>query len=82
MTKQTKISSTIDYSKNGKHYGYLSIPHSTNKSGWGSIHMPIISIRNGKGPVAVFTGGNHGDEYEGQVAIRKLASKLNPSDVQ
>ena len=67
MTKKSKISETIDYSKDGKHFGYLSIPHSTNDSGWGSLQMPIISIRNGEGPVAVFTGGNHGDEYEGPI---------------
>ena len=81
MTKQTKISSTIDYSKNGKHYGYLSIPHSTNKSGWGSIHMPIISIRNGKGPVAVFTGGNHGDEYEGPISLMKIARSIDHNNI-
>jgi N-alpha-acetyl-L-2,4-diaminobutyrate deacetylase len=81
MTKQTKISSTIDYSKDGKHFGYLSIPHSTNDSGWGSLQMPIISIRNGKGPLAVFTGGNHGDEYEGPISLMKIARSLDNNNI-
>ena len=81
MTNQTKISSTIDYSKDGKHFGYLSIPHSTNDSGWGSLQMPIISIRNGKGPVAVFTGGNHGDEYEGPISLMNIARSLEANSI-
>ena len=81
MTKQTKISSTIDYSNDGKNFGYLSIPHSTNDSGWGSLQMPIISIRNGKGPVAVFTGGNHGDEYEGPISLMNIARSLETKKI-
>ena len=81
MTNQTKISSTIDYSKDGKHFGYLSIPHSTNDSGWGSLQMPIISIRNGKGPVAVFTGGNHGGEYEGPISLMNIARSLEANSI-
>ena len=81
MTNQTKISSTIDYSKDGKYFGYLSIPHSTNDSGWGSLQMPIISIRNGKGPVAVFTGGNHGDEYEGPISLMNIARSLEANSI-
>jgi len=81
MTKQTKITSTIDYSKNGKHFGYLSIPHSRNDSGWGAIQMPVISIRNGKGSVAVFTGGNHGDEYEGPISLMNIARSLEANNI-
>ena len=81
MTNQTKITSTIDYSQDGKHFGYLSIPHSTNDSGWGSLQMPIISIRNGKGPVAVFTGGNHGDEYEGSISLMNIARSLEANSI-
>tara|TARA_B100001765_G_scaffold102525_1_gene63399 strand:+ start:739 stop:1749 length:1011 start_codon:yes stop_codon:yes gene_type:complete len=81
MTKKSKISETIDYSKDGKHFGYLSIPHSTNDSGWGSLQMPIISIRNGEGPVAVFTGGNHGDEYEGPIGLMKIARSLDNNNI-
>ena len=81
MNKKTKITSTVDFSKNGKYFGYLIIPHSTNDSGWGSLHMPIISIRNGNGSVAVFTGGNHGDEYEGTIGLMNIARSLDENSI-
>jgi N2-acetyl-L-2,4-diaminobutanoate deacetylase len=35
--------------------------------------IPICVIRNGKGPAALLTGGNHGYEYEGPLALYELA---------
>lgn len=78
---ESKVSSTVDFDANGKHFGHLSIPHSRNESGWGAVHLPVISIRNGNGPVLVFTGGNHGDEYEGPIALMKLVRALDPAEV-
>ncbi|TGV17774.1 succinylglutamate desuccinylase/aspartoacylase family protein, partial [Mesorhizobium sp. M4B.F.Ca.ET.143.01.1.1] len=43
--------------------------------------IPICVIRNGKGPAALLTGGNHGDEYEGPLALYELARTLDPSQV-
>jgi N-alpha-acetyl-L-2,4-diaminobutyrate deacetylase len=78
---EPKVSSTVDFDSNGKHFGHLSIPHSRNESGWGAVHLPIVSIRNGNGPVLVFTGGNHGDEYEGPIALMKLVRALDPAAI-
>jgi predicted deacylase len=39
-------------------------------------------IKNGRGPTALLCGGNHGDEYEGQVTLMKLAGELQPDQVQ
>ncbi len=78
---EPKVSSTLDFSAQGKHHGYLSIPHSRNDSGWGAVHLPIVSIRNGEGPTMVLTGGNHGDEYEGPIALMKLARTLNAGGI-
>ncbi len=80
--EKSRISPSVDYDKAGKQYGYLSIPHSHDDSAWGSLRMPIVVISNGNGPTVLFTGGNHGDEYEGPIAIMKLARELNPGDVQ
>ena len=33
------------------------------------------------GPVALVTGGNHGDEYEGQLIARRLFARLEPADL-
>jgi N-alpha-acetyl-L-2,4-diaminobutyrate deacetylase len=38
-------------------------------------------VRNGKGSTALLTGGNHGDEYEGPLALYELARTLDPKNV-
>jgi N-alpha-acetyl-L-2,4-diaminobutyrate deacetylase len=43
--------------------------------------IPITVIKRGAGPTALLTGGNHGDEYEGPVALSKLAQQLNADEV-
>jgi predicted deacylase len=78
----TSITTSIDYERNGKQISYLGVPISTDESAYGTITLPITVIKNGSGPTILISGGIHGDEYEGQVAIRNLAHKLNPSDVQ
>ncbi len=73
-----RIVATVDYQRPGKQSGRLIIPHSTDRSGWGSLLMPICVIGNADGPTVLFTGGNHGDEYEGPLALLKLARELQP----
>ena len=46
-----------------------------------SSPSPIVVIRNGRGPTTFFMSGNHGDEYEGQVALCNLAKSLKPADI-
>jgi len=43
--------------------------------------IPITVIANGNGPTALLTGANHGDEYEGPIALQDLAATLDPSEV-
>jgi N-alpha-acetyl-L-2,4-diaminobutyrate deacetylase len=43
--------------------------------------IPIAVIRNGNGPTALLSGGNHGDEYEGPLALFELARTLDPAHV-
>ncbi len=44
--------------------------------------LPITVVRNGAGPTALLTGGNHGDEYEGITALIKLAGRLRSEDIK
>ena len=60
----------LTFDQDGKFISLLKIPNSTNTSGWGSLLLPVIVVRNGNGPTVLFTGGNHGDEYEGPIALR------------
>ena len=43
--------------------------------------MPIVSIRNGNHPSSLVMAGNHGDEYEGQVTLSRLARSLEADDI-
>jgi N2-acetyl-L-2,4-diaminobutanoate deacetylase len=66
----------------GKRAGYLNLPWSRNDSAWGAIRIPIHVIRGGEGPTVLFIGANHGDEYEGPIALSKLARRLEPARVR
>lgn len=43
--------------------------------------IPITVIKNGDGPTALLTGGNHGDEFEGPIALWDMARQLEPAEV-
>lgn len=75
------ITATVDFDHNGMQHGFLRLPYSRDDSAWGSVMIPIAVIRNGKGPTALLTGANHGDEYEGPIALFDLARTLKPEDV-
>lgn len=75
------IKPTIPFDEDGVHHGFLRLPYSRDDSAWGCIMIPICVIRNGEGPTALLTGGNHGDEYEGPIALQNLAATLKPNDI-
>ena len=71
----------IDFEQPGKQQGYLRIPYSHNLGGWANVMVPITTVARGSGPTALILGGNHGDEYQGQIAAMKLARELQPEMV-
>ena len=75
------IAPTIPLEEDGVHHGFLRLPYSRNDSAWGSVMIPLTVIANGDGPTALLTGANHGDEYEGPIALQHLAATLRPEDV-
>jgi len=81
QSKRNPITPTIPFDQDGAHHGFLRLPYSRDDSAWGSVMIPISVIRNGDGPTALFTGGNHGDEYEGPVALQNLAATLDPARI-
>jgi predicted deacylase len=81
-TNVSRIAAEVDYSREGKQYGFLRLPFSTHESAYGWIPIPVVSIRNGTGPRVLLIGGNHGDEYEGQIALTKLARTLDPAQIR
>ncbi|KQX58162.1 MULTISPECIES: N(2)-acetyl-L-2,4-diaminobutanoate deacetylase DoeB [unclassified Ensifer] len=79
--RPSPISSTVDFSAEGVQHGFLRLPHSRDDSAWGSVMIPVTVVKNGEGPTALLTGGNHGDEYEGPIALFDLARTLKADDV-
>ncbi|MFU0504358.1 N(2)-acetyl-L-2,4-diaminobutanoate deacetylase DoeB [Pseudaminobacter sp. NGMCC 1.201702] len=79
--RPSPIVSTVDFDRDGVQHGFLRLPYSRDDSAWGSVMIPICVIRNGSGPTALLTGGNHGDEYEGPLALYELARTLDPRSV-
>ena len=78
----SRISTDIDFTKDGKHQSYLWVPVSTNSSAYGTVPIPITVVKRGQGPTVLITGGVHGDEYEGPIALLKLARRLTPGTVR
>ncbi len=76
------ISATIDFDRDGVQHGFLQVPYSRNDSAWGSIMIPITVVKNGDGPCALFTGANHGEEYEGPIALNDLANRLQADEIK
>jgi N2-acetyl-L-2,4-diaminobutanoate deacetylase len=79
---ENPIAASVPYDRDGVHHGFLRLPCSRDDSAWGSVMIPISVIRNGEGPTALLTGANHGDEYEGPVALQALTSELDPKAIR
>lgn len=74
--RPSPISASVDFERDGVQHGHLKLPHSRDDSAWGAIMIPITVVKRGKGPTVLLSGGNHGDEYEGPVALFDLARTL------
>ncbi|MFC4273654.1 succinylglutamate desuccinylase/aspartoacylase family protein [Achromobacter aloeverae] len=81
-TQASRITTNIDFDQEGFQTGTLRVPHSVDRSGYGHIPIPIAVQKGGEGPTLLLTGGNHGDEYEGPVALMKLLQRLPSLPVQ
>lgn len=71
----------IEFDRPGKQQGFLQVPYSHNLGGWANVMIPSTVVANGAGPTVLILGGNHGDEYQGQIAAMKLARHLEPDMV-
>jgi len=80
--KPSPIVPTVDFEQDGVQHGFLRLPWSRDESAWGNLMIPIAVIRNGRGPTALLTGANHGDEYEGPIALVDLARTVTRNDVR
>ena len=72
----------IDFEKDQKWSGHLGIPFSIDRSPYYQLKIPIFRIKNGAGPKLLLMAGNHGDEYEGEIALTRLYRRLDAKDVK
>ncbi len=80
--KENPISCSLDFNKQGVQHGFLRLPHSHNDSAWGAVMIPVTVMKNGEGPTALLSGGNHGDEYEGPIALFNFARQADIQKIQ
>ncbi len=80
-SNQTLIESEVDFERDGKQHGFLRLPYSVHRSAYGWLPIPIVCIKNGSGPSVLLMAGNHGDEYEGQIALCNLIQRLEAGDI-
>ena len=79
--RDNPISATVDFEADGLQHGFLKLPHSHDASAWGAVMIPVTVAKNGAGPTALLTGGNHGDEYEGPIALFDLARTIAAGEI-
>jgi N2-acetyl-L-2,4-diaminobutanoate deacetylase len=79
--RPSPIAATVDFDADGVQHGHLRLPWSRDESAWGSVMIPVTVVKRGEGPTALLTGANHGDEYEGPIALFDLARSLGAEAV-
>lgn len=85
MTTVVHNPSEIDFDKPGKHHYQVAFHLD---SAWGYSLVPLTVI-NGEGSwgskappsIAIF-GGTHGNEYEGQIAVKRLCNDLDSAGIR
>ena len=81
MPPADSMTCTLDFALDGKQFGDIELLFSDNKHAFSKIPIPIVCIKNGSGPTLLLTAGNHGDEYEGQVILRRLIHATSPQEI-
>lgn len=71
----------IDFERTGLSVGTISLPYSVDRSPYYQIQLPYWRLCAGEGPSILLLGGNHGDEYEGPVALTKFLQAVTVADI-
>lgn len=79
--RRNSIFTTIDLDRQGKQIGYFCVPQSPHEDAWGTVQVPLAVVKNDVGPTVLIEAGNHGDEYEGPIALGELLREIDPAEV-
>ena len=77
----TRIACSIPLDEPGRHVGHLAVPFSDDAHAYGVIPVPIATLGGADGPTVLLAAGVHGDEYEGQIVLRRLLRTLDPASL-
>jgi len=77
--KSVQLSCDFDFDAKGKNFGSAKLANADAR--FGNL-IPIVTIANGSGATVLLCAGNHGNEDEGQLILRRLIHEINPSDVK
>ncbi|SEL89019.1 hypothetical protein SAMN04515666_1069 [Bosea lupini] len=69
---------TEDLPTTGRHAGFVKIPHSSDRSAYGFVPVPLAIVGGGAGPTMLLLGGVFGDEVDTQIAVARLLRLLDP----
>lgn len=78
--EKSLIENPVDFGRLGRQAGVIRVPGDP-VTGVAEALVPIVTIANGTGPTVLISGGNHGDEYEGQLAALRLIHEIDPAQV-
>src|SRR5690606_37064456 len=79
--RRNSVFTSIDLERPGKQIGYFCVPQSPHDDAWGAVQVPLAVVKNGTGPTVLIEAGNHGDEYEGPIALGEFLREIDPADV-
>ena len=78
MPTLVHASEQIDFDKPGKHHYQVAF-HLDGAWGYSLVPLTVVNGRRGKNTTGVICfGGTHGNEYEGQIAVKNLCTDLDP----
>jgi predicted deacylase len=83
MAAQTIDPDRVDFDRPGKHHYRLAF-HLDSRWGYSLVPMTVINGQRPQDPgagIAIF-GGTHGNEYEGQIAVKRLCRDLDPNEMR
>ena len=79
---RSRLTAEIDFDSRWQTAAGLSgCPYSVHRSAYGWIPIPVACSQERRRPAVLLMAGNHGDEYEGQVALGKLIRSLEAEEV-
>lgn len=72
----------LELTRPGRHRGALLLAFSRDDSAYGRLEIPVYALIGAPGPTVLFTGGVHGDEYEGPIVLAELLRTLDPATLR